>query len=88
MKFVQAELNFSSRSFVNREKLSKCNKIIYDHLAAGKTIHRWEAVQMGIVSLNARISELRNQVGVIIHDRWITTTGGAKVKEYSLKPFN
>ncbi len=80
-------MNFESGSKVNKEKLTGQNKLVFDILESGKTINCYEAQEYYITALNSRISDLRNRHGVIIYDRYITTRGGSKVKEYSLNSF-
>ncbi len=84
---MQTQLNFTSPSPINIEKLTGQNKEVYDLLKTGKTINRIEAIGKGITALNSRISDLRNRVGITIFDRFITTSGGSKVKEYSMFQF-
>lgn len=84
---MQAQLNFTSPSPINVEKLTGQNKEVFDLLNSGRTINRIEAIGKGITALNSRISDLRNKVGIVIFDRFITTNGGSKVKEYSLTQF-
>lgn len=83
---AQLEISFETASPINRVKLTGQNKLVYDTLQY-KTLNCFQAQDLGITALNSRISDLRNRSGVIIHDRFITTNGGSKVKEYSLKPF-
>ena len=82
----QLEIIFESPSPINREKLTGQNKLIYELLKV-RTLNCFQAQDFGVTALNSRISDLRNKSGVIIYDRFITTNGGSKVKEYSLYPF-
>ncbi len=84
----QIQLDFTTRAPINKAKLSGQNRLVFDHMASGKTINCFQAQDFGITALNSRISDLRNKSGIIIHDRFITTGGGSKVKEYSLTPFS
>lgn len=65
------------------------------HIIIHKDEIRMEAIQTAamairflenfyITALNSRISELRNRFGIKIYDRFIKTSGGSSVKEYSL----
>lgn len=83
---IQQELDFTSPSPINKEKLSGQNKTVYDILSSGKTINRIEAINIGITALNSRISDLSNRHGVIIYSRYISYSGSS-IKEYSLKQF-
>jgi hypothetical protein len=83
---MQAELDFTTASNINKDKLTGQNKLVFETLSSGRTLNCFQAQELGITALNSRISDLRNKCGVIIHDRFITTSGGSKVKEYSLKP--
>lgn len=82
---MQTTLDFTSPSPINRDKLTGQNKLVFDILSSGRTLNCFEAQEFGITALNSRISDLRNKAGVIISDRFITTKGGSKVKEYSIK---
>lgn len=84
---LQGELNFETKAPINTEKLSGQNKLVYDMLASGKTLNCFIAQEFGITALNSRISDLRNKSKIMIYDRFITTSGGSKVKEYSLTEF-
>lgn len=88
---MQTTLNFTSKSPINRDKFSRQNKMIYDHLASGRTITTLQADRLyGIRNLHSRIPELR-KAGVVIYDRMVQAvdrSGGlVKCKEYSLSPF-
>ena len=83
----QMTLDFTTAAPINHVKLSGQNKLVFDLLASGKTINCFQAQEYGITALNSRISDLRNKSKVLIYDRFITTNGGSKVKEYSLNPF-
>ncbi len=78
---------FKTGSPLNSEKLTGQNKLVYDTLLTGCTLNTIIAQGMGITALNSRISDLRNKAGIQIFDRFITTAGGSKVKEYSLTQF-
>lgn len=83
----QLALDFTTGSRLNTDKLTGQNKTVFEVLKSGRTLNCFEAQSMNITALNSRISDLRNKVGVIIYDRFITTPGGSKVKEYSYYPF-
>ena len=83
---MQAQLNFTSPSPINCEKLTGQNKALYQHLAAGNTITMFQAQSIGVGYLNSRVSDLRNKIGVHVYDRMINVNG-VSVKEYSLKEF-
>jgi hypothetical protein len=84
---IQTELDFTSGAPINTEKLTGQNRLVYDILRSGKTLTCYQAQDYGITALNSRISDLRNKVGITVYDRFITTSGGSKVKEYSLRAF-
>ena len=84
---IQTELDFTSAAPINTEKLTGQNRLVYDILRSGKTLNCYQAQDYGITALNSRISDLRNKVGIKVYDRFITTSGGSKVKEYSMKQF-
>lgn len=84
----QLTIDFTTRAPINQVQLSGQNKLVYDYLSTGKTLNCFQAQELNITALNSRISDLRNKSKVMIHDRFITTSGGSKVKEYSLKPFS
>lgn len=84
----QLTMDFTSAAPINQVKLSRQNKLVYDILSSGKTLNCFQAQEYGITALNSRISDLRNKSKVTIYDRFITTTGGSKVKEYSIRPFD
>ncbi len=84
---MQLTLEFTSRSKINTEKLSRQNRIVFNHLSLGHTINTVQArEEFYIYNLHSRISDLRNDAGVIIFDRTIKV-GESNVKEYSLKQF-
>lgn len=84
----QIALDFTSGSRLNQKHLSGQNKTIFTHLEKGQTITSHEAWgKYGITALHSRISDLRNKVGIIIYDRFVTRNG-VNVKEYSLKPLS
>lgn len=83
----QLTLDFTSGSRLNRKHLSGQNKTVFTHMEQGQTITSYEAwKKYGVTALHSRISDLRNKVGIIIHDRFIKVNG-VSIKEYSLKPF-
>ncbi len=84
----QKELDFSTNSPINQEKLGGQNKVVYDWLAAGNSINCYEAQDVGITALNSRISNLRNLHNVSIADKFETTKGGSKVKRYFFPQYN
>jgi len=83
---AQLEISFETASPINREKLTGQNRLVYETLQF-RTLNCFQAQEMGITALNSRISDLRNKAGIIIYDRFITTSGGSKVKEYSVREF-
>lgn len=83
----QLMIDFETASKINKASLTGQNKWVFDYLSTGKTINCFQAQHFGITALNSRISDLRNKSKIIIYDRFITTNGGSKVKEYSLTPF-
>lgn len=83
----QMTLSFESRSVINKERLTRQNRIIFDYLEKGNTINTVKARELfQVYNLHSRISEIRNEEGVILYDRMIRV-GRMNVKEYSLKPF-
>lgn len=88
----QLELTFTTTSPINLDKLQKQNKLVYEHLASGRTITLLVADNLyGIRHLHSRISDLRNKNKIGIYDRTIIVVDrwGQKVKckEYSLSQF-
>jgi len=83
----QLMIDFETASTINKSALTGQNKFVFNYLSSGHTINCFQAQQFGITALNSRISDLRNKSKIKIYDRFITTKGGSKVKEYSLKPF-
>jgi len=84
---MQTTLDFTSGSALNKKHLSGQNKTVFTHMEQKKTITSFDAWKMyGVMALHSRISDLRNKVGIIIHDRFIKVNG-VNVKEYSLLPF-
>lgn len=88
----QLEITFQTTSPINAEKLSKQNRQVYEHLAAGRTITLLIAEHLyGIRHLHSRISDLRNISHLQIFGREITAVDRnqtlVKCKEYSLTPF-
>lgn len=84
---AQLTIDFTTQSPINKEKLTGQNKLVFETLITGRTLTTFEAQEMGITALNSRVSDLRNKAGINIYDRFITTRGGSKVKEYSYYPF-
>lgn len=84
---IQAVLDFTSPSPINKEKFSRQNRQVFDVLDSGETIDVLKAIHMGIFHLHSRISDLRNKHGVVIYDRMINREG-INCKEYSFKPFS
>ena len=85
----QLEPDFTTSSPINREKLSRQNRIIYDRLASGETITVYDALGMGIFHLHSRCAELRKalrQSNANLYDRFVVKDN-ITFKEYSLKPF-
>lgn len=80
-------IDFKSASPINKVTLSGQNKLVFDYLSTGKTINTIQAQELGITALNSRISDLRNKSKIVVYDRFITTSGGSKIKEYSLYEF-
>lgn len=83
------QLELFTSSPINREKLEKQNRKVYEHLLSGKTITLLSAWQLyGIRHLHSRISDLRNQNKIHISGKMITVTDDqankVKCKEYSL----
>jgi len=90
---MQTEMDFTTGSKLNRKHLTGQNKLVYDILSAGKTLTTLDAIRrLNITALHSRISDLRNKVGVVIYDRYVTVRrrdgGPLKVKEYSMYPFS
>lgn len=83
---MQLTIDFTTASPINAEKLSRQNRLIYNHLASGKTITVYDAIAMGIFHLHSRISDLRNVHDIEIFDRTITENN-TTCKEYSLSKF-
>jgi len=83
----QITIDFTTASKINTEQLTGQNKTVYEIMHSGKTINCLEAQEIGITALNSRISDIRNRAGVKVYDRFITTTGGSKIKEYSLTKY-
>ena len=65
------QLQFPSDSPINPIQLGGQNKLVYDHLMAGKTINCIQAQGMFITALNSRISDLRNKHEIDIKDRFV-----------------
>lgn len=84
----QLTMSFETASKINKEQLTRQNRIIFEHLDSGKTINTADARELyQVYNLHSRISDLRNKVGIIIHNRMIRI-GDMNCKEYSLNPLN
>ncbi|MDB5200551.1 MAG: hypothetical protein JWO92_2514 [Chitinophagaceae bacterium] len=84
MQTAQLIMDFSTASRINKEKLAGQNKLLFEYLEKGTvTIFNTPGIRI----LNSRISDLRNKVGIIIHDRFVNING-TTCKEYSLTPFD
>lgn len=87
---IQTEIDFSTPSPINREKLSGQNRTVYNHLKSGKTINVYQAiVTYSIYHLHSRVSDIRKALkdtDECIYDRMIKANG-INCKEYSLNPF-
>ena len=82
----QLELDLSTQSPINKDKLKGQNLKIFEALSEGKTLDLFKAWQeLNVMSFHSRIADIR-KAGVIIHDRFVTKNGNT-FKEYSLKPF-
>lgn len=83
----QISIDFTSGSRLNKEQLSRQNRIIWHHLKSGKTINTVQAREMyGVYNLHSRLSDIRKKVDEIIYDKMIKI-GDMNCKEYSLTPF-
>lgn len=83
----QMTIDFETASPINKDKLNRQNKLIYEHLNKGQKINVFMAItRYQIFHLHSRISELRNKHKIQIYDRMITVNGNT-CKEYSLTPF-
>lgn len=85
-------LLYQTASPINIDKLEKQNKILYEHLAAGKSITLLSAwLLYGIRHLHSRISDLRNKNNIDIYGKMITVIDAQgnkiKCKEYILEKF-
>lgn len=70
---------------VNAEQSRSQRAKIRHHLEEGGVVNAIYALnKFGCFRLGARISELRNDEGMDIKDRWITLYNKKKVKEYYL----
>lgn len=70
--YSQMQFDFESRSPINAEKLSGQNKKLYEYLANGKHITRYEAEKLfHIGNLHSRISDLKNKYGISIKSEMI-----------------
>lgn len=84
----QLTISFETASKINKERLTRQNRIIFEHLESGRTINTVEARELyQVYNLHSRMSDLRNKSAIIIYDRMIRI-GEMNCKEYSLKPFN
>lgn len=85
---MNLQIEFPTDSPINTGKLTGQNKVVFEHLIAGKTINCIQAQDLFITALNSRISELRNKFGIKIYDRFVNIgTGKSLVKEYSINKF-
>lgn len=83
----QLAIDFTTASKLNKEALSRQNRIIYHHLKSGKTINTVQARELyHVYNLHSRLSDIRKKVDEIIYDRMIKI-GEMNCKEYSLIPF-
>lgn len=83
----QLTIDFSTGSKINKVKLSGQNEKVFRLLEQNKSVTLFDGLQIGVLHFHSRIADLRNKVGIIIHDRMIKRNGSC-VKEYSLNPFN
>lgn len=82
---MQQTLDFTSTAPINREHLTRQNRMLFQHLSEGRTITAKQAFEdYGISRLSGRIFELRKLTTVF--DRF-TEVDGVKFKEYSLTQF-
>lgn len=82
----QLALSFETHSPINKEKLSKQNRKVFDYLSDGKTLDCFKALtELNIMHLHSRLADVR-KAGVIVYDRYVHREGNT-FKEYSLKPF-
>ena len=82
----QAEIQFETKSPINFDKLTKQNKILWEHLLSGKTINMLQAPEIGIRTLHSRIAEIRKAIkntNYLLHSRFIRVNN-VSVKEYIL----
>lgn len=90
---MQTEINFTTASPVNIEKMKGQNKRLYDYLSSGNTIHCFHQARknLKIGYINSRISDLKNKNHVELYSRFITVKDAdgqdTTVKEYSMYPF-
>lgn len=83
----QLTMEFPTSSKINKERLVRQNRIIYEFLEEGNIINTVIAREkFHVFNLHSRISDLRNKAGAIIYDRMIKI-GEMNCKEYSLSPF-
>lgn len=78
-----ATLKMDTASPINVDKLERQNRIVYQHLASGKTITFLSALRLyRIYHLNSRISDLRNRSKINIEGKMITVmdSQGNKIK--------
>lgn len=86
MQAIQATLTFETSSPINKDKFTRQNRIVWDHLQHS-TITCFIAIdKYDIYHLHSRISELRNKHKKVIYGRTINSRG-TTCQEYSLKPF-
>jgi len=81
---MQSEIDFTTKSPVNIEKLSGQNRRLYDFLKLGNRINCFSDAmkELKIGYLNSRISDLK-KLGVDIQKDWIVIDE-THVKEYYL----
>lgn len=83
----QLTMDFTSGSRLNKERLSRQNRIIWEHLKSGKTINTVQARELyQVYNLHSRLSDIRAKTDEIIYDKMIKI-GEMNCKEYSLIPF-
>lgn len=83
----QLTIDFTSASRINKEQLSRQNRIIWHHLKSGQTINTVQAREIyGVYNLHSRLSDIRKKVDELIYDRMIRI-GEMHCKEYSIIPF-
>lgn len=84
---MQQTIDFNTASKINKERLTRQNKLIFEHLENGHTINTVSARELfQVFNLHSRISDLRNVNGIVIYDQMIRI-GEMNCKEYSLTKF-